>query len=197
MSADLACDACLAPLPVELLAPGLPVACPGCGAELEGQVFPALDWALPAGELGEEVQEPGEATCFYHPARRAATACTRCGAFVCRLCDLPLAGERLCPRCLDAGARKKTIPSLVTERLLHGRVALSLATLPLLIFYFTFFTAPAAIFVSLRYWNAPKSLVRPSRVPHVVAVLLGLAEIAGWVVGGILVVRYLTQGGRP
>lgn len=194
MSAALACGACRSPLAPERLSLGTPSPCDACGALHLGEMFPAFHRGLPAGAPGEDVEAPGEATCFTHPRKRAVGACGRCGAFVCRLCDLPVAGERLCPRCLDTGVAKKTIPRLESTRLLHGRIAFSLATLPLLVFYFTLLTAPAAIFVAIRYWKAPGSLVRPSRRRHVAAIVLGLAQLAGWAFVFVLIFRMLTRG---
>lgn len=194
MSAAPACGACRSPLTPERLSLDAPFSCETCGTFHLGEVFPAFHRELPAGAPGEDVEAPGEATCFTHPRKRAVGACGRCGAFVCRLCDLPVPGERLCPRCLDTGVAKKTIPRLETGRLLHGRIAFSLATLPLLIFYFTLLTAPAAIFVAIRYWKAPRSLVRPSRAGHVAAIVLGLAQLVGWAFLFALIVRMVTQG---
>ncbi len=193
MNAPLACGACQTPLPEGLLAVDVPFPCEGCGAVHLGEVYPAFHREMPPGALGDDVEAPGEATCFTHTRKRAAGACERCGAFVCRLCDLPVAGERLCPRCLDTGVSKKKIPRLETGRLLHGRIALSLATLPLLVFYFTLLTAPAAIFVAIRYWNEPRSLVRPTRAGHVAAIVLGVLQLAGWVFLFVFVVRALTE----
>ena len=73
------------------------------------------------------------------------------------------------------------------------RVPLS-APLPLLVFYFTLLTAPAAVFVALRYWNAPRSLVRPTRAGHVAAIVLGVLQLAGWVFLFVFLVRALAEG---
>lgn len=183
MTAPLTCDGCRAQIPLELPSLETFAACPGCGAALLGEVYPAFHRELPAGEPGEDLGAPGEAACFHHPGKRAARTCDRCGVFVCRLCDLAVAGERICPRCLDQGVKKKKIGRLETERVLYGRIALSLAVLPLLIFYLTFLTAPAALFVALRYWKAPRSLVKPARSAHVVAIVVAALELAGWAFG--------------
>lgn len=194
MTASLTCGSCRSPIAPERLGMDATLACEACGAPHLGEVFPAFHRERPAGATGEDVEAAGEATCFTHSRKRAVGACGRCGAFVCRLCELSIAGERLCPRCLDTGVAKGTIPRLETGRLLHGRIALSLATLPLLVFYFTLLTAPAAIFVAIRFWKAPRSLVRPSRAGHVVAVVLGLAQLVGWAFLVSMLFRMLTEG---
>jgi hypothetical protein len=55
-----------------------------------------------------------------------------------------------------------------------------LAIYPLLIFYFTLVTAPIALFVAIRYWNAPRSLVRRTKIRYITAIILASMQIAGW-----------------
>jgi hypothetical protein len=62
-------------------------------------------------------------------------------------------------------------------------MALSLALLPLLIFYFTILTAPMAMYIALRYWNAPRSIVHRTRIRYVLALLIAAAQMAGWGLG--------------
>ncbi len=195
MTASLLCDGCRTPLPVELVRLDEFTPCPTCGAALLGEVFPAFYKDLLPGLPGEDLGAPGETACFYHSGKRAAGTCERCGVFVCNLCDLQVGGERICPRCLDLGVKKKKLGRLEFERVLHGRIALSLAVLPLLIFYFTVLTAPAALFVAIRYWNTPKSLVRPTRAGHLVAIVVATLELAGWAFVVVWLVTLLTRGG--
>lgn len=37
-----------------------------------------------------------------------------------------------------------------------------------------------ALFVAIRYWNAPRSLVRRTRIRFVAAIVLAVLQIAGW-----------------
>ena len=72
------------------------------------------------------------------------------------------------------------------RRTLYDSIALSLAVLPLVIFFFWFFTfvtAPMALFMSIRYWNAPRSIVHRTRIRYVMAMIFATAEIAGWGIG--------------
>jgi len=55
--------------------------------------------------------------------------------------------------------------------------------LPLLIFYFTIITAPAALFVAIRHWNSPSSIIPRTKIRFVVAIVIALVELAGWGVG--------------
>src|SRR5437773_6957397 len=155
--------------------------CPGCGAELQVEVFPALFRPFTPGRAGEAVMLEGESTCFYHPSKKAVRPCEGCGRFLCALCDCELHGQHFCPTCLEVGKRKGKIKSLENHRTLYDSIALSLALLPLLIFYLTFITAPAALFIAVRYWKAPRSLVHRSRIRLVLAMIFASLQILGWV----------------
>lgn len=174
---SLACTRCGTALPGAALA-AQAWTCFGCGSELEVWAFPAL-WRGPAAPAGASLAAEGEAACFHHPHKRADFVCEGCGRFLCALCEVELAGAHYCPSCLEAGQRATTATSLETQRTLWDQVALSLAVLPLLIFYLTVFTAPIAIAIALRHWRTPGSIVRRSRWRFVVAIVVGGLELAG------------------
>ena len=145
------------------LQPGRIVSCPGCGDPLQVEVFPALfRRCLPV--KGETIIE-SESSCFYHPQKKAVVPCQGCGRFLCALCDCELRGQHFCPACLEVGQKGK-IKSLENQRTLYDGIALSLAILPLLIFYFTMVTAPMALYVAIRYWNAPRSIVHRTKISY-------------------------------
>ena len=122
-----------------------------------------------AGEPGEAVLLEGEAGCFFHPQKKAVVHCDGCGRFLCGLCDCELHGKHYCPGCLEAGRKKGRIQNLENQRTLYGGVALSLALLPLIFRgLLTLVTAPIAIYIAIRYWNAPRSIVSSGRWPLVV-----------------------------
>jgi len=156
------------------------VPCPACGVPLLAEVFPALFRTIPAGRSGEVIMVEGESSCFYHPQKKAVLPCDGCGRFLCALCDCPLHGQHFCPACLEAGRTKGKIKSLENQRTLYDSIALSLTILPLIFYYLTFMTAPVAIYVAIRYWNAPQSIVRRSKIRFIMAILIALLEIAGW-----------------
>ncbi len=154
--------------------------CPACGVPLQVEVFPALFRRINPGQGGETILVDGESGCFYHPQKKAVLPCQGCGRFLCALCDCELHGQHFCPACLETGRTKGKIKSLENQRTLYDGIALSLAIYPLLIFYFTLVTAPAALFVAIRYWNAPRSLVRRTKIRYVAAMVLASIQIAGW-----------------
>jgi hypothetical protein len=163
--------------------------CPACGVPLQVEIFPALFRKIAPGQSGETVVVEGESSCFYHPQKKAVLPCDGCGRFLCALCDCQLNSQHFCPACLEAGRTKGKIKSLENQRTLYGSIALSLAFYPILIFYFTIITAPMALFVAIRYWKSPPSLVNRSKTSFVIAIIFALLQIAGW---GILFVSLAT-----
>jgi hypothetical protein len=152
------------------------------------EVYPAYFRKAVPGQQAELVFLEGEPACFYHAAKKAVIPCQACGRFLCALCDCDLNGQHFCPLCLEAGKTKGKITSIENSRVRYDLMALLLATLPLLIFYFTFITAPAALFVAIRHWNSPRSLIQTSRVRYVVAIVLASIQTAGWGIGIYLLI---------
>jgi hypothetical protein len=193
--ATLQCTKCRTPLsdPTQYLAALAP--CPSCAAALQMEIFPALFRQFTPGRGGDRLLTEDEASCFYHPQKRASVPCDACGRFLCGLCDCELNGQHLCPVCLEAGGRKGKIKNLQTSRTLYDSIALALAVYPVaLIFgiYFTPITAPMALYVAVRHWNAPRSLVRRTRARSIAAIILAMMEL-GLVV---LFIYFLAHGNR-
>jgi hypothetical protein len=76
---------------------------------------------------------------------------------------------------------KKDNP-LDNRRTLYDSIALGLATLPLIppLIYFSFLTAPAALFVAIRFWRSPSSLTPRTKIRLWLAVVFAALEIVGW-----------------
>jgi hypothetical protein len=180
----LPCPRCRTELPVDDFNGGSLAPCPGCETPTQVEVFPALLRPVQTGAMAESILVEGEASCFYHPQKRAATHCQSCGRFLCALCDVELNGQHLCPGCLETGQRKGRLSELENKRTLYDSAALALALAPLLMWPITIITGPVAIGVAIYGWNKPGSLVPRTKVRAVLAILIGLVEIVGW---GLLV----------
>jgi hypothetical protein len=154
--------------------------CPACGIPLRVEVFPAMFRKSAPGQKSETILVEGESSCFYHPQKKAVVPCDSCGKFLCALCDCELLGQHFCPNCLETGKTKGRIKTLDNERTLYDNIAVSLAVLPLLIFYFTLITAPMSLFVAIRYWKAPRSILHRTKIRFVIAMILATLQIAGW-----------------
>lgn len=154
--------------------------CPACGVPLRVEIFPALFRQFSPGQTGEAILVEGESSCFYHPQKKAVRPCDGCGRFVCALCDCELGHQHFCPACLESGKTKGRINSLDNQRTRYDGIALSLVVYPMLIFYFTLITAPMALFIAIRHWNSPRSLVSPGKIRFVIAIIIALLQLAGW-----------------
>ncbi|MCI0606204.1 hypothetical protein L0156_24725 [bacterium] len=88
--------------------------------------------------------------------------------------------KHLCPPCIESGKQKGRIKTLENRRTLYDSIALSLSILPLLIFYFTIITAPIAIYMVFRYWNAPTSILHRTKWRMVVALIFSASQLVGW-----------------
>jgi len=156
------------------------IPCPVCVSALRVEIYPALFRRFEAGNAAVPVMAEGEASCFYHPQKKAVLPCEGCGRFVCALCDCEHQGLHLCPACLEAGRTKGKIKSLESARTRYDSIALGLALFPILIFYFTVITAPIVLYVVIRYWKKPLGLTQTSRTRMVVAAIVALLQILGW-----------------
>jgi len=154
--------------------------CGSCGAPLLIEVFPALFRPVASGRAGEAILTEGEASCFYHPQKKAVLPCEACGRFLCALCDCEHQGQHLCPACLQTGREKGKIKSLENKRTRYDNMAMTLALLPLLIFYFTIITAPLTLYLAIRYWKSPLGLTQRSRVKMLVAAGIAMLQAGGW-----------------
>ncbi len=167
--------------------------CAICGTDQRLLVFPASVRQEAGTGLGEATAAADESSCFFHPSKRASVACARCGRFLCPLCDLDVDGAHVCPRCLEAGLRKKTFGTYESERTCYDRMALAVAVFPMFLHVFTVFTAPVAIFLAIRHWNAPRGIEARSRFRLVLAILLAVLEIVGVT---LLFIGIVTNFGR-
>ncbi len=189
----LQCPKCLAWLQPEVR--DQPAGCQSCGAPIDAHVFPALGRPLAGATRAESVAGEGEANCFYHAANRAAAVCDACGRFLCALCDIELGGRHVCPACLSAGPESGRVGDLVSSRPVWGQIALLTALLPILFYPFLVVTAPAAVFLGVYGWSKPGSLVRRGKTRHVLAIVIGLAEIAAIIAFAVVIWRGITSGG--
>ncbi|MBW1988386.1 MAG: hypothetical protein JRI97_02455 [Deltaproteobacteria bacterium] len=149
------------------------------------RVFPAL-LNRPESVSGPLAEE-GEGSCFFHPKKRAQSVCSRCGRFVCALCEVPAKDGVLCPTCL-AGKNAAGEDDIARQGTLYDSLALALAGIPLLFVFPVVVTAPAAMVMSIRYWKRPLSPVRRSRWRFVLAMALSAAEMA---VVASLIIRWI------
>lgn len=178
------CGKCGADLPAEVFNTPEPAACPHCTNVVFGRAFPALLQAPRGSGAGEALRLDDRSSCFFHPDRRAVVPCERCGRFLCSLCDLEIDGRHLCPGCLESGRKDATLAVFHTQHTRWDNVALMLAVVPLITgigWYFSLFTAPAAIFIAIWKWKSPTQAIVPyNRGRFIVALLVAGLTTAAW-----------------
>jgi hypothetical protein len=64
---------------------------------------------------------------------------------------------------------------------LYDATALKLAFYPLLIFWFTLVTAPIALYLAIRHWSSPTSIVGRTKTRFVLAITLSGLQILAWI----------------
>ena len=189
-TAAVPCSKCQTHLPGSLF--NLPdlTRCPKCSAPLQVEIFPAVFRRIAQGRGGEATIEETESSCFYHPQKKAILPCEACGRFLCALCDCDLDGHHYCPSCLEAGRTKGKIKSLENHRVLYDDMALAAALLTFVppIIYFCWLTAPLSLFLAIRHWNTPTSIIHRTKARFVFAIVIALLEIAAMIGGIILLI---------
>jgi len=185
---EISCTKCHTPiLPAYYNTPDL-VSCPSCHIPIKIELFPAFLRGLPPERPGEILIDD-QAGCFYHPEKKAVIPCDHCGRFLCALCDVELGTRHLCPTCVETGKKGKII-DLDRHRVLYDSAAFMLATIPIITIWFTAITAPVALYMAIRYWNAPTSIVGRTRIRFILAMGLAGIQIVAWAVW----IVYLVSG---
>ena len=156
--------------------------CNGCAVSIRVDAFPAVYRKLETGMSGEKITHSSEAGCYYHEKKKAVIHCSMCGRFLCALCNLEIGSQNLCPGCLETGEKKKKLDILENHRILYDNIALFIAILPFtLIFWFLSpLSAPAALFMVIRFWKAPASLAHRSKIRFIAAFILAGLQLVGW-----------------
>jgi hypothetical protein len=178
MAHAICCGTCSWPIPPEAWNRDDVFRCPGCRLRVEVVAFPAIERTR-TGPLPEALAADTEASCFYHPESRARVPCDQCGRFLCGLCELEIDGRHLCPVCFQTGVASNQLEVAETSRTMWDSIALATATFPVLLFWPAFIGAPAALFLVIRRWNAPSSILPRTRIRFYLAALFALAEISG------------------
>lgn len=173
----ISCGSCSWPVPAEAWNRSEGVRCLGCGERVRVAAFPAVARAN-VGAVPEAIATEAEASCFYHAESRAVVPCDECGRFLCSLCEIEIDGRKLCPTCFENRLSSNRLEAAETRRTMHDSIALAVATWPMLLFFWpSIIGAPAALYIVIRRWRAPLSILPRTRIRFVLAALFALGEI--------------------
>lgn len=70
--------------------------------------------------------------------------------------------------------------NLETHRVLYDDIALAIAIIPALFIWVTIITAPISIYLSLRHWKSPTSIIPRTKIRFIIAIMLSVVQIAAW-----------------
>lgn len=177
------CPQCKTDLEVEPGTSDLTAICPSCRSSLTAHFFPAFFRPVAQGMTASSVTDHNEASCFYHPQKQALRVCDGCGRLICSLCSIDMGTEHLCPACISSGKKKGKIVTLENSRTRYDSIALSLAIFGLLTSFLSIILAPAAIYVAIRYWSTPNSILGGGRGRYIAAIIIAVLSLLVW--GGI------------
>jgi len=186
-SSSIDCPRCNIPLEWQFFNTPDMTRCPSCATRLRIEIFPAFFGEPPTTETVAPLAVGNEAGCYFHPRKKAVVPCAMCGRCICSLCDIELSEQHVCPSCFEAGQNKHTITALETHRVLYDDIALALSIIPMIFILPTIATAPISIYLSIRHWKSPTSIIPRTKVRFIIAILLSLFQIMGWV----LLISYL------
>jgi hypothetical protein len=170
--------------------------CPSCYRALTIEIFPALFRERATIDAGTLALAEGEACCYEHAAKRAVSLCNQCGRFLCALCEVDVGGAIWCPSCLQLDKPAPGLNALETRRTLYDSISLALATWPAFLFFYpSIFTAPVVVYLAIRYWKAPSSLIPRNKWRFIVALLIAFLQLAllALIVIGIIVTSQRTR----
>ena len=185
------CPSCDGLLPTWLLTTGQrETVCPNCFRGLSLEVFPALFRARQNVSPESLPLPEGEASCYEHSSKRAVNACHHCGRFLCALCEVEMQGQVWCPACFENRRNQPAANQLQTSRTLYDSIALALAFWPLWTFYFPLLTAPVVLYLSVRYWKRPSSIIPRNKWRFVLAIFIALCELGFF---AVLIVAAIVQ----
>ena len=175
-----ACPKCKTVLEIEPGTSDLTAACPACQSLLTAHFFSAFFQPRTLGTSPSALVDQTEASCFYHPTKQAMRVCDGCGRLICSLCSIELGTKHLCPNCISSGKKRGKLTTLENSRTRYDSIALSLAVMGLFMSIFSVVLAPVAIYISLRYWNTPRSLVGGGHVRFILAISIAIFSLLLW-----------------
>lgn len=175
----LKCFRCQAVLPPDTIGTSDMTVCPSCKLRFQLVVFPAfLKESRPISSI-DILPNQNEASCYNHPGKKAETICSVCGKFLCALCDIEWENHHYCPSCL--AIQKQNIMAFDTQRIRYDKISLFLAVFPIFFVFLTIITAPVALYIGIRYWKRPSSIVQQVRPRFFIAILLSSLQIIAWI----------------
>jgi uncharacterized paraquat-inducible protein A len=172
------CPSCNAPLEAQTLRAGT-MACPFCRTEFEATPFQPRERRHDAVQVVTETPDGVAAACANHARNAAVTSCSRCGLFICALCDMNAGDGSYCPSCYDHLSHPGAATGSRTRYRDYATMSISAAVFSLLCA-----TLPIGAFAL--YWGVKGIRQRRAEgtgiVGPVVAMTIGGLQILGFLI---------------
>lgn len=183
------CPSCDSPLEPEQLRAGR-MTCPFCRTAFEATPFQARDRAHGAVPAVTETPDGIAAACANHARNAAVTNCTRCGLFICALCEMNVGEGSYCPSCFD---RVRGDNAVATTRY-RDYASMSIAAMVVGLLCAFVPVGPFAIVWGLK--GVRQRRAEGSRpVGPIIAIVLGILEtIAFLALVTLMVIGFVTEG---
>ena len=177
------CPRCSTLLTTDIFTESSDSFCPRCGLEITGRVFPRFFNNFKGETTSVEASSDNESSCFFHPEKLAVSHCSECGRFLCSLCELNIEGSILCPACLERLDQEKRLKTFTNQVTFWDSITLSMAILPMLIWFLTIITAPLTLIYIWRHFKDNRNYIIPrKRWRFYLAGLIAGAQITGWII---------------
>ena len=138
------------------------ITCPSCGSSFEATAFNPPQRRMKIVEVAQSGPE-GANACANHERNTAVTSCTRCGLYICSLCDMNVGSGSYCPSCFDRVRTEGTLSAATTRFRDYGSMArVSAVAGFLFIFMFGVVFGIATIYYAVKGLKQAKADDRPT-----------------------------------
>jgi ribosomal protein L37AE/L43A len=187
------CPYCAAKLMADWIRTGV-IVCPDCKKGFEATAFNPVTPKLRVAEVATSGPE-GANACANHARNAAVTSCTRCGLFICSLCEMDLGDASYCPSCFDRMRTDGALPAAAGKM----RDYYSMARIAVVAgIFFTFgFIGPLFGILALYYQSKGRKAMRlrgddPWTPGAVIVMLLAIIVLVGsTIVDGFMIFSLL------
>jgi ribosomal protein L37AE/L43A len=189
------CPRCEARLMTDLVATGL-IQCPDCKGFFEATAFKPVTKKPRVVEVSH-VGPEGASACANHAGNAAVTSCTRCGLFICALCDMNLGSGSYCPACFDRVRAEGSVEAVAMKTRDYFSMARISAVVGM--FFSFFFIGPLFGVMAIVYQSKGRNqrIARgddPWPGAAIIVTILALLDIAGGALYDIVVFTAMFKG---
>jgi hypothetical protein len=185
------CPSCNAPLEQETFRAGA-MRCPYCRTEFEATPFQPRERRHEAVQVVTETPDGVSAACANHARNAAVTSCSRCGLFICALCDMNVGEGSLCPACFDRSRDQNAINGGATRYRDYATMSISTAVLSLICGLFPF--GAFAVYWGVKGVRQRRAEETGIAGPVIAMIIGGLQTIALLVGITLMIIGIVTEG---